>query len=228
MPQSEVWEREYKNPKLLTKKAEPQTDVKNFLKFLRKQQGVEIEGQSALDLGSGTGRNGNYLGRLGAVVKGIELSPTAVSLARERADGKDWPVDYQVGNFGTTLPFPDHSFDIILDVMSSNSLNESERRIYLMETNRVLKKNGYFFVKSLCKDGDKNAKNLLLKFPGAESDTYINTDMDLVERVFSETDLRVMYGNFFKILRLMKKTNYVRFRGQSYKRNYWLLYLQNN
>ncbi|HRH33237.1 MAG TPA: class I SAM-dependent methyltransferase [bacterium] len=228
MPQSEVWEREYKNPKLLTKKAEPQTDVKNFLKFLRKQQGVEIEGQSALDLGSGTGRNGNYLGRLGAVVKGIELSPTAVSLARERADGKDWPVDYQVGNFGTTLPFADHSFDIILDVMSSNSLNESERRIYLMETNRVLKKNGYFFVKSLCKDGDKNAKNLLLKFPGAESDTYINTDMDLVERVFSETDLRVMYGNFFKILRLMKKTNYVRFRGQSYKRNYWLLYLQNN
>lgn len=228
MPQSEVWEREYKNPKLLTKKAEPQTDVKNFLKFLRKQQGVEIEGQSALDLGSGTGRNGNYLGRLGAVVKGIELSPTAVSLARERADGKDWLVDYQVGNFGTTLPFPDHSFDIILDVMSSNSLNESERRIYLMETNRVLKKNGYFFVKSLCKDGDKNAKNLLLKFPGAESDTYINTDMDLVERVFSETDLRVMYGNFFKILRLMKKTNYVRFRGQSYKRNYWLLYLQNN
>jgi SAM-dependent methyltransferase len=228
MPQSEVWEREYKNPKLLTKKAEPQTDVKNFLKFLRKQQGVEIEGQSALDLGSGTGRNGNYLGRLGAVVKGIELSPTAVSLARERADGKDWPVDYQVGNFGTTLPFADHSFDIILDVMSSNSLNESERRIYLMETNRVLKKNGYFFVKSLCKDGDKNAKNLLLKFPGAESDTYINTDMDLVEKVFSETDLRVMYGNFFKILRLMKKTNYVRFRGQSYKRNYWLLYLQNN
>jgi SAM-dependent methyltransferase len=228
MPQSEVWEREYKNPKLLTKKAEPQTDVKNFLKFLRKQQGVEIEGQSALDLGSGTGRNGNYLGRLGAVVKGIELSPTAVSLARERADGKDWPVDYQVGNFGTTLPFPDHSFDIILDVMSSNSLNESERRIYLMETNRVLKKNGYFFVKSLCKNADKNAKNLLLKFPGAESDTYINTDMDLVERVFSETDLRVMYGNFFKILRLMKKTNYVRFRGQSYKRNYWLLYLQNN
>jgi SAM-dependent methyltransferase len=228
MPQSEVWEREYKNPKLLTKKAEPQTDVKNFLKFLRKQQGVEIEGQSALDLGSGTGRNGNYLGRLGVVVKGIELSPTAVSLARERADGKDWPVDYQVGNFGTTLPFADHSFDIILDVMSSNSLNETERRIYLTETNRVLKKNGYFFVKSLCKDGDKNAKNLLLKFPGAESDTYINTDMDLVEKVFSETDLRVMYGNFFKILRLMKKTNYVRFRGQSYKRNYWLLYLQNN
>jgi SAM-dependent methyltransferase len=215
MPQSEVWEREYKNPKLLTKKAEPQTDVKNFLKFLRKQQGVEIEGQSALDLGSGTGRNGNYLGRLGAVVKGIELSPTAVSLARERADGKDWPVDYQVGNFGTTLPFADHSFDIILDVMSSNSLNESERRIYLMETNRVLKKNGYFFVKSLCKDGDKNAKNLLLKFPGAESDTYINTDMDLVEKVFSETDLRVMYGNFFKILRLMKKTNYVRFHGRA-------------
>jgi SAM-dependent methyltransferase len=228
MPQSEVWEREYKNPKLLTKKAEPQTDVKNFLKFLRKQQGVEIEGQSALDLGSGTGRNGNYLGRLGVIVKGLELSPTAVALARERAAGKDWPVDYQVGNFGTTLPFTDQSFDIILDVMSSNSLNESERSMYLVETSRVLKKNGYFFVKSLCKDGDKNAKNLLLKFPGAESDTYINTDMDLVERVFSEADLRVMYGNFFTILRLMKKTNYVRFRGQSYKRNYWLLYLQHN
>lgn len=228
MPQSEVWEREYKNPKLLTRKAEPQTDVKNFLKFLRKQQGVEIEGQKALDLGSGTGRNGNYLGRLGAVVQGLELSPTAVALARERAAGKDWSVEYQVGNFGTTLPFADQSFDLILDVMSSNSLNEAERKMYLTETSRVLKTNGYFFVKSLCKDGDKNAKNLLLKFPGAESDTYINKDMDLVERVFSESDMREMYGYYFKILRLMKKTNYVRFRGQSYKRNYWLLYLQHN
>ncbi len=226
MAQTAVWEREYRNPQLLTKKAEPQTDVKNFIKFLRKQQGIVVEGLSVLDLGSGTGRNSNYLGRLGNTVEGIELSPTAVNLARERALGKDIKVNFQVGSFGAALPFENNSFDVVLDIMSSNSLNESERKIYLTEVHRVLKDSGCMFVKSLCKDGDKNAKNLLLKFPGPEYDTYLNKDMDLVERVFSEEDFRAMYGAYFKILRLMKKTNYVRFKGQSYKRNYWLAYMQ--
>ena len=63
---------------------------------------------------------------------------------------------------------------MILDITSSNSLNAKEREIYLSEVNRVLKKNGHFFVRALCKDGDKNAQSLLKKSPGKDYDTYMS------------------------------------------------------
>lgn len=106
--------------------------------------------------------------------------------------------------------------------MSSNSLNEAEREIYLQEVSRVLKPGGHFFVRGLCKDGDKNAKNLIKLSPGKEHDTYINQDMNLVERVFSKEDFIETYSKYFEIQQLIKKTNYAEFKGQSYKRNYWL------
>ncbi len=226
MAQAEVWEKEYQQPQLLTKKAEPQTDLKNFLKFLRKNKSVELEGLKVLDLGSGTGRNGNYIAKQGNSVSGLELSPTAVKLARTRADELGVTAHYEVANFGKSFSFKDAFFDLIIDIMSSNSLNEAERNIYLQEVQRVLKPNGYFFVKALCKEGDKNAKNLLHANPGQEYDTYVNKDMGLTERVFSREDFTALYGAYFNVLRLMKKTNYTRFKGQSYKRNYWLAYMQ--
>lgn len=227
MAQAEVWEKEYQQPQLLTKKTEPQTDLKNFLKFLRKNQKIVVENLEVLDLGSGTGRNGNYIAKQGNSVSGLELSPTAVKLARCRADELGVTAQYEVANFGKLFPFKDASFDLIIDIMSSNSLNETERTIYLQEVKRVLKTNGYFFVKGLCKEGDKNAKNLLQASPGQEYDMYVNKDMGLTERVFSREDFTALYGKYFNMLRLMKKTNYTRFKGQSYKRNYWLAYLQN-
>lgn len=227
MAQSEVWEKEYQQPKLLTKKAEPLTDLKNFLKFLRKNQGLLIENLVVLDLGSGTGRNANYIAKFDNTVYGLELSVTAVGLARTRAQEMDVKAHYEIASFGTPFSFKDTFFDLIIDIMSSNSLNEAERNIYLQESKRVLKPDGYFFVKGLCKEGDKNAKNLLHDNPGQEHDTYINKDMGLTERVFSREDFVNVYSPYFKILRLTKKTNYTKFKGQSYKRNYWLAYMQN-
>lgn len=226
MPQEFVWEREYKTPQLLTKKAEPQTDTKNFLKFLRKTENVELKDLCVLDLGSGTGRNGNYIAKFGNKVIGLEISTTAVKLAKERAEFLGVDATYKLGDFGSKFQFEDNYFDVVLDVISSNSLNEAERVIYLSEVSRVLKPGGYFFVRTLCKDGDKNAKNLLKDSPGKEHDTYINKDMGLTERVFSREDFVAMYEKYFKILRLMVKSNYTRFKGQPYKRNYWLAYMK--
>lgn len=226
MPQGLVWEREYRQPQLLTKKPEPQTDLKDFLRFLRKRQGVSLEGLRVLDLGSGTGRNANYIAQLGNSAVGIEISETAVGLARERAKESGVAAEYLLGSFGEPFPFADSSFDMIIDVTSSNSLNEAERAVYLAESRRVLKPGGYFFVKALCKDGDKNAKNLLALHPGPEPDTYINPDMGLTERVFSRADFIDLYGVSFTIVRLQAKTNYTRFKGQPYKRNFWLAYLR--
>jgi SAM-dependent methyltransferase len=226
MSQQHAWEQEYQNPKLVTKKEEPQSDVLRFLKWLKKEQDTPIQGLSILDLGSGTGRNANYLATLGNKVTGIEIAPTAVKLARTRAKALGVEVPYLTQSMGDAFPFKNETFDLLLDITSSNALTEEERSIYLAESHRVLKTGGFFFVKGLCKDGDKNAKNLIKKNPGPEKDTYTIPEMGLTERVFTEADFRALYEPYFTIISLTKKTNYSRFNNQSYKRNFWLAYLQ--
>lgn len=224
--QGTVWDREYKNPKLVTKGDKPQTDVLNFFKFLKKKEKYHIEDRTILDLGCGTGRNANYLAEIGNKVVGIEISKTAIALAQSRAREMNIQVDYRLGDIGEKYDIEDSSIDMVLDVTSSNSLYERGRSVYLSEVYRVLKDGGYFFVRALCRDGNKNVKNLLRNNPGKEYDTYILKDINLQERVFSKADFIDMYSKYFKILSLEKKTSYSTFDGRVYKRDYWLAYLK--
>lgn len=223
--QGSVWEGEYKNPLFVTKNDAPQADTLRFLKFLKKEEKFEIEDKNILDLGCGTGRNSNYLAELGNKVIGIEISKTALNLAKERASQLILNVDYRLGDIGKEYDIKDDSIDLVLDVTSSNSLDEKGRKIYLKEVNRILKKDGYFFVRALCKDGNKNVKNLLKQSPGREYDTYIIKEIGLTERVFSRDDFIKVYSQYFKILKLEKKTSYTTFNNRIYKRDYWIAYL---
>lgn len=224
--QGKSWEREYRKPKLMTGEDKPQSDVLHFFKYLKKVEKYKIEGRNVLDLGSGTGRNSNYLSEMGNSVIGIEISSTALKTANNRAKMANLEVDYRLGDIGAPYDVADDSIDIILDITSSNSLDEKGRAIYLKEMHRVLKNGGYIFVRALCKDGNTNVKNLLKNSPGKEYDTYYIKEMDLTERVFSRKDIIDMYSKYFKILKLEKKTSYPKMDGRIYKRDYWLMYLK--
>ena len=226
MPQFEIWEKEYRNPKLITNSDEPQLDFKHFVKWLRKTQHVDLEGLRVLDLGSGTGKNSLFLAERGSVVTGIELSKTAVSMAKSRAKEKQLDAVYIEGDLGNKFPFESKSFDLLLDVVSSNSLTQDERTSFLKESKRVLKRGGFMFVKALCKDGDKNAEYLLKTSPGPEKDTYKMPGTGLIERVFSKEDITGLYEQGFEILLTERKHSYTQFEGKSYKRFFWLLYLK--
>ena len=236
--QGNIWDREYKNPLFVTKNDGPQMDTKRFLKFLKKEEKYKVEDRTILDLGSGTGRNANYLAELGNEVIGIEISKTALEIARARLRERGLLVDYRLGDIGEQYEIEDNSIDIVLDVTSSNSLDEKGREIYLKEVHRVLKGGGlvrhnvrstlgggYLFVRALAKDGNKNVKNLLKQSPGSEYDTYIIKEIGLTERVFSRGDFIKMYSKYFKILHLEKKTNYATFNNRIYKRDYWIAYM---
>jgi SAM-dependent methyltransferase len=226
MAQKEAWEREYEDPKLIQAGEEPRKDVRDYLRFLRRSECIPPVGLNILDLGSGTGKHSNHLASLGNSVVGLEISRKGIEIARTRAKALGVEVDYREASIGEKYPLENETFDLALDVMSSTTLSERERETYLKETKRVLKRGGYFFVRALCKDGDKNAKNLLKLRPGLEHDTYVHAELGLTERVFTERDFRELYSQYFEIQKLLKKTNYARFGGQSYKRNYWLAYLK--
>jgi SAM-dependent methyltransferase len=240
--QKDVWEKEYKKPKLVTGSDKPQTSVKDFLRWLRKERGIPIEGLRVLDLGCGNGKNANHIASLdnGNHVMGMDISETALGIAKEEtgkllASGEILPdqIAYIRQSIGEHFPFPNATFDLAFDVTSSNSLNEKERAVYLSETFRTLKTGGFFFVRALCKDADQNAKTLLKTNPGPEKDTYIMPGFGLTERVFSREDFIETYSgntetnkNHFKILHLEKETHYSKFDGRLYKRNFWIAYLQ--
>lgn len=216
----------------------PQKSFLNFLKYLKKESrkngtDFSLSGLRVLDLGSGNGKNSVYLAEKGAKVDGIEFSQSGIDLAEQLKIQKDSAVkisggraDFIKGSIGEKFYFPDNSFDIVLDITSSNSLTESERNIYLSESQRVLKKGGYFFARGLLKDGDKNAKYLLKNFPANENDMYTIPDFGLTERVFSKEDLLKTYREFFDILKFDKETHYTTYGYKKYKRNFWILYLE--
>lgn len=226
MTQEHVWDKEYRNSKLLTKENEPQSDVVRFVKFLKKEEKMSLEGLSVIDLGSGTGRNSFYFAEMSNKVLGLEISKTAVGMAEEYAKEADLSIEYKKQSIGEVFPCKDDSVDIALDVTSSNSLTESERDVYLSETNRVLRTGGYFFVKALCKEGDENAKYLIKNFPGPEKDTYIMPELGVTERVWTKEDFVSTYEKYFKIIYMEKKTSYSRMNDRSYKRNFWIVYMK--
>lgn len=225
--QKDVWEREYQNPKFLTKADKPQNDILRFVKFLKKKE-FTFKSIKVLDLGCGTGRNSNFFAGLGADVVGIDISKTAIGLAKERAVEEGLNVSYILDTIGKNLPFEDNVFDIILDVTSSNSLDEKEREIYIEEVNRVLKKDGIFFFKGLCLEADQNAKQLIKTSPGKEKDTYFIKEIGLTEKVWSKEDLISFYRKYFKFDHLERKTSYLQIGGRLYKRNFWIAYLTKN
>jgi SAM-dependent methyltransferase len=211
--------------KFLKKVASSATHLEGGKEYTKTRK-YSIRGKNILDLGCGTGRNSNYLAERGNNVIGIEISKTAISLAKERAKESLLNVDYRLGGIGEKYDIKDNTIDLVLDVTSSNSLDEKGRKVYLEEVNRVLKNSGYFFVRALCKGGDQNAKILLKESPGGERDTYIIKEMGLTERVFSREDFITTYGKYFKILKLEKTSHYSTFNNRIYKRNYWLAYLK--
>ncbi|NCB10133.1 MAG: class I SAM-dependent methyltransferase [Erysipelotrichia bacterium] len=131
--QGNVWEREYRNPKLVTKDDKPQADVLRFLKFLKKVEKYQVEDKNILDLGCGTGRNSNYLAKEGGNVIGIDISKTALMIAKDRARENSLMVDYRLGDIGEKYEIKDNTIDLVLDVTASNSLDEKGRENYLRE-----------------------------------------------------------------------------------------------
>jgi SAM-dependent methyltransferase len=70
-------------------------------------------GQSVLDVGCGTGVVAVTAARLGARVKGLDLTPELLERARENAQIAGLGIDWQEGD-AENLPFDDGAFDVVL------------------------------------------------------------------------------------------------------------------
>ena len=226
MKNEQAWNNEYQDSQLVTSDVKPQKDFFRFLEWMEKNKNMELDsGITVLDLGCGVGRNGFYMAeKHNAIVYGWDFSEHAIEKGKKLFQHEN--LELSKRDITHDFPLADNSVDMILDITASNALSESGRKKYLSEMNRVLKPGGYIYVRTLAKEGDKNARGLIKKFPGVEYDTYRHPDLKVTERIFSGPDFKELYEKYFRVIRMLRKSGYQRFGKQNYKRNYWNIYIQ--
>lgn len=84
----------------------------------------------AIDLGCGAGVGAIYLATKGFDVTGLDFSPTAIKLARDRARAAGVEATFLKDDL-TDLRYVNGTFDLLMDFGALNDLNQKERDLYM-------------------------------------------------------------------------------------------------
>jgi ubiquinone/menaquinone biosynthesis C-methylase UbiE len=100
---------------------------------------INLDSLKVLDVGSGDGRNSEFLRSQGAIVSGVEISEEICAAARQRFP----QVEFLAGS-SKELPFPDGSFDVVVGWNSIYYMNDEADIVlaHFKEAKRVLKSTG--------------------------------------------------------------------------------------
>jgi 2-polyprenyl-3-methyl-5-hydroxy-6-metoxy-1,4-benzoquinol methylase len=130
-----------------------------FMKLLKANKLGEGK---ALDLGCGVGAKSIALAKKGFKVTGIDIAPTAIKYAREKAKKAGVKVRFIAAD-ATDLSFlGEEKFDFILDWANLHGIPKTKRRKYVREIAKHCKKGGKFLLRCWSKDGI--SKMMYLKF----------------------------------------------------------------
>lgn len=97
-----------------------------------------------LDVGCGAGTHSVWMAEQGLNVSGIDVSATAIMLARGLATGHEVNINFQIGD-AVHSPYPNSSFDAIFD---RGTYHHQDRRKteYVREMTRLLKPGGKYLL----------------------------------------------------------------------------------
>ena len=118
---------------------------------------------TALDLGCGTGAEASFMASCGIATEGLDISPTAIDLARRGATN-DHRAAFQAGDV-RDLPFADESFDLVTDRATfHHMIGDDDQERYMSEVGRVLRPGGMFLLRGLT-DADPVPRYILPSLP---------------------------------------------------------------
>jgi len=94
-----------------------------------------------LELGCGDAELSLTLAKLGYNVSGIDISPTAIEWAKEKASDRNLKANFQVGDV-LNMKYDDNSFDIAIDSYCLHCIIGRDREKFFKEIKRILKLDG--------------------------------------------------------------------------------------
>jgi ubiquinone/menaquinone biosynthesis C-methylase UbiE len=100
-----------------------------------------------LDICCGAGTNTIYLAQKGFDVTGIDISLTAIELAKKKANEANVAINFLLLSF-IILPFRDEEFDFVFDMGCFHHVAIEDRTKFIEGVHRVLKEDGVYFLTS--------------------------------------------------------------------------------
>lgn len=98
-----------------------------------------------LDAGCGTGEHTLLAASYGARARGVDLSPTAIERARQKATARGLDVTFDDGDI-LTIPLPDNGFDVVVDSGLFHVFDDDDRRRYVARLHALLRAGGHAYV----------------------------------------------------------------------------------
>lgn len=117
----------------------------SFFKRLA-EVGVGLEGQSILDLGTGTGVLARAFARAGANVAGVDVSADQIEMAKRLADDEQLAAEFSVHQ-AESLPWQEPTFDVVTANQCWLYFNKAK---VIEELRRVLKPGGFLVTSHFC------------------------------------------------------------------------------
>jgi SAM-dependent methyltransferase len=176
------------------------------------------------------------MGKTMSRVSAAATSTAAASTIATFSSSFDLNLTFEVQSIAVPLPAANASANIVLDMMSSHFLRQTEREQLLAEILRILKPvgnsaatrgmtGGWLFFKGFLLDEDLNAKRMLREYPADEADTYIHPRLGVAEHVWTEQSLRDFFEPHFEIHKLEKSHKHMS-HGRAFKRRTICAYLE--
>ena len=103
-----------------------------------------------LELGCGAGDITLWFAEKGYDIYGVDLAPTAIAWAQEKAEERNLQADFQVGNVLELQNYTDDFFDFVLDGHCFHCIIGDDRKLFLESAYRTLKPGGFLHVNTMC------------------------------------------------------------------------------
>jgi len=138
------------------------------------------EGQRILDIGCGNGKTSQALIKMGCDVIGVDFSQNAVDHCNSSIKGMT-----AICSSSDRLPFSDNEFDGVVLVHVLEHLDDTELKNTVNEIQRVLKSNGYVFLRVFEKNDMRSNGGTEIKGNGIRYRYY---DTGEIETIFEGFD----------------------------------------
>lgn len=218
-----IWDEEHKKAEILPQmdRVNPSSGIVKLVKWLDENN---VVADSALEMCCGKGRNVIWLSQQGIHANGIDYSEHAIRTAQNRATKAGVVCDFNVHDVTQIFPYPDNSFDLVIDCFGSTDIEgASNRRAARDQMIRVLKPSGYYMAYLIDADDEFHAM-MSEKYPASEPNSFNWPENNKFEKCFTKEEIAEIYSSLTPIHTETIDSQQV-FSGNSYKtKNIWSLF----
>ena len=115
-----------------------------------------------VELGCGAGNMSVWLAQQGFVVSGVDIAPSAIKWAKQKAKESGVLVDFRVGDVCNLTHYEDSTFEAVLDGHCLHCIIGKDRQRFLSTAFALLKPKGYLLIDTMC--GDPKSATMIEHF----------------------------------------------------------------